>query len=203
MCETQNQPTHSSKGKSTMQPSLTLIISDKPEYTCTQMTFPKNNMAVKIDQMKAGLEDIRPAELFEFVQLWSKIANEHTLPLVISLDVVCQLVYAAYWAGLTPHLEISYPTGVADALIPLARINFSGESAPEPIVIERLADENGNIDKEALQQRIHDFLRLTTGEVEVTGMTFTLDSWLSPYLSDDLNAQVLESVWQRGNIKII
>ena len=203
MCETQNQPTHSSKGKSTMQASLTLIISDQPEYTCTQMTFPKNNMAVKIDQMKAGLEDIRPAELFEFVQLWSKIANEHTLPLVISLDVVCQLVYAAYWAGLTPHLEISYPTGVTDTLIPLARINFSGESAPKPIVIERLADENGKIDKEALQQRIHDFLRLTIGEVEVPGMTFTLDSWLSPYLSDDLNAQVLESVWQRGNIKII
>lgn len=203
MCETQNQPTHSSKGKSTMQASLTLIISDQPEYTCTQMTFPKNNMTVKIDQMKARLEDIRPAELFEFVQLWSKIANEHTLPLVISLDVVCQLVYAAYWAGLTPHLEISYPTGVTDTLIPLARINFSGESAPEPIVIERLADENGKIDKEALQQRTHDFLRLTIGEVEVPGMTFTLDSWLSPYLSDDLNAEVLESVWQRGNIKII
>lgn len=186
-----------------MQPTIKLTISENPECTCAQMMFPQNNRTFNIDQMGTALENVSPKELLAFAQMWSKTADESALPLVISHDVVCQLAYAAYWAGLTPHLKISYPTGVADAFIPLAIIRFDGQAAPEPLVIERLANEAGGLNTIALKQRIQEFLQLTAGDVEVPGMTFTLDSFLCPNLPDELNEQVMNAVWERGNVKII
>src|SRR5689334_16588073 len=86
---------------------LEITISDQTDKRVhTQIVFPGNQMKFDVDLMQSALEQMKPAELLAYAHMWHSIADTHGLELVIHQDVVSQLVYAAYWGGFIPQLEI-------------------------------------------------------------------------------------------------
>ena len=198
------------------KPLLEITISEQTDKRVqTQIVFPGNQMKFDVDFMNASLEEMKSTELLVYVHLWCSIADTHGLELVIRQDVVAQLVYAAYWAGFIPHLEIvcEYDKdGIQDIgiLVPIARIRFAGANAPASIVIERYRTSHADlinaayIDAQKLTDRIEALLNLVKEESDITHATCSIDKRLLPnYISESVVSDVLEGVWDSPYIRVV
>lgn len=193
------------------KPVLEITISD-PTGTRVraQIVFPGDQLQFDLDSMQSAIEQMKPDELLAYAHRWHSIADTYGLELVIRQDVVAQLVYAAYWAGFIPQLEIACEADQDGVLVPLARISFAGSHPPAPIVIERYRAAEGDlfgaayIDAQKLIDRINALLKLVREESDVTQATYSIDSRLLPYyIPESVVNDVLEGVWESPYIRVV